>query len=112
MIKFIFGGEKVPSESSVYYFNPTTKGDLTRFAKAIGDSLQIIVQQDFYGREISRSPANDPMIVHLFEDNLQEFEAAAKINAYYLLARDAQLEFVILSLTERGKCFAQNLLGV
>jgi len=107
MIQFIFGGQKnntsfeawLRSTNFVYRFNPLDPGELARFARAIVGSLESIAHIDYYGNEIRRVTANDPMVVVIDQATLNELEhgreAWSKIRAFFQLAQDADLEVAV-----------------
>ncbi len=107
MIQFIFGGQKndevfegwLRGTHAVYRFNPLAAGELARFAHAIVVSRETIAHIDYYGDEVKRVVANDPMVVVIDQAGIIELNQDPahwdKVKAFFQLARDADLDVAV-----------------
>ena len=113
MISIILGGAVGDREfeswinlncKHVYSLSPFKKGDFAKFAAAVTESRLMIVKQDYLGGKTDSIKANDPILVHVSEEDLKNLsldEILTKTKAYVYLAEDAGLEFKVCAYSSQ-----------
>lgn len=113
MISIILGGAVGDREfdswinlncKHVYRLSPFKKGDFAKFAAAVTESRNHIVSKNYLGAEVDRIRANDPILVHISEEELKNLsleEILTKTRAYVYLAEDAELEFKVCAYSSQ-----------